>query len=124
MPVDPERLRQWAVNTGMLTHLVAAVMELSGPIEEKAVGFWSVGRRHLAGRFREFFLSIRHAPNALNAAMSYSSPVVLAVDGHGSWKESGIAAFLLPDVTSLVGDRLVLDFDYIEDALKVIRGMN
>jgi hypothetical protein len=117
VPVDPERLRQWAVNTGMLVHLVADVLEVSGPVEEKAGGFWSVGRRRLAGRFRDFFLSIRHAPNALNAAMSYSSPVVLAVDGHGEWKESGIAAFLLPDVASLLGDRIVLDLDYIEGAL-------
>ena len=36
---------------------------------------------------------------------------------HGAWKESGIATFLLPDVASLAGDRLVVDLDYIEDGL-------
>jgi hypothetical protein len=39
------------------------------------------------------------------------------VDGLGAWKESGIATFFLPDVVSLTGDRLVVDLDYIEDAL-------
>ena len=117
VPVDPERLRQWAVDAGTLARLIAAVTELSGPVEEKARGFWSLGRRRVAGRFREFCLAVRPGADALNSARTYSAPVVLAVDGHGAWKESGIATFFLPDVTSLAGDRLVLDLDYIEDAL-------
>jgi hypothetical protein len=48
---------------------------------------------------------------------TYSAPVVLAVDGRGPWKESGIATVFLPDVAFLAGDRLVVDLDYIEDAL-------
>ena len=117
VPVDPERLRQWAVDAAKLAHLAAAVLELSGPVEEKARGFWSLGRRRVAGRFREFCLAVRPGADALNSARSYSAPVVLAVDGVGAWKESGIATFFLPDVASLAGDRLVVDLDYIEDAL-------
>jgi len=117
VPVDPERLRQWAVDAGTLARLIAAVTELSGPVEEKARGFWYLGRRRVSGRFREFCLAVRPGADALNSARAYPAPVILAVDGLGAWKESGIAAFFLPDVASLSGDRLVLDLDYIEDAL-------
>jgi len=117
VPVDPERLRQWAVDAGTLARLIAAVTELSGPVEEKARGFWSLGRRRVAGRFREFCLAVRPGADALNSARTYAAPVVLAVDGIGAWEESGIATFFLPDVASLAGDRLVVDLDYIEDAL-------
>jgi len=117
VPIDPERLRQWAVDAGTLARLIAAVTELSGPVEEKTRGLWYLGRRHVAGRFREFCLAVRPGADALNSARTYSAPVVLAVDGIGAWKESGIATFFLPDVASLAGDRLVVDLDYIEDAL-------
>jgi hypothetical protein len=117
VPIDPERLRQWAVDAGTLARLIAAVTELSGPVEEKTRGFWYLGRRRIAGRFREFCLAVRPGADALNSARTYSTPVVLAADGHGAWMESGVAAFFLPDVASLSGDRLVVDLDYIEDAL-------
>jgi len=112
VPVDPERLRQWAVDAETLARLIAAVTELSRPVEEQARGFWSLGRRRVAGRFREFCLAVRPSADALNSARSYFAPVVLAVDGIGAWKESGIATFFLPDVASLAGDRLVVDLDY------------
>jgi hypothetical protein len=45
------------VNLPKLAESVAAGLELSGPVEPVlASGVWALGRRHLAGRFREFFL--------------------------------------------------------------------
>ena len=122
VPVAPERLRQWAVDTGTVARLIAAGMELSGGVEEKYGGLWWIGRRRLAGRFRDFFLAVKPASLAPDLALSYAAPVILAAHGHAEWKDSGIPAFLLPDVLSLASDRIVVDLNYIEDALPRERG--
>lgn len=56
-PVVHQRLRRWAVDLDSLAKVTREGLALigdSGPLVAGRV--WSLGRRHLAGRFRDFFL--------------------------------------------------------------------
>ncbi len=53
------RLRQWVVDGSVFAKSLAAAMALSGTVEEISAGrVWKLGRRRLAGRFRDVFLSM------------------------------------------------------------------
>ena len=57
--VPEERLRQWTVDVGALARQLAAAMELAGTVESVLLGrLWKLGRRRLAGRFRDLFLAV------------------------------------------------------------------
>jgi hypothetical protein len=59
-PVDPERLRRWAVNLDLAARLMRQALGLVGQFAPLVPGrVWSLGRRHLAGRFRVFFCAAR-----------------------------------------------------------------
>lgn len=120
--VDPERLRQWIADHGALARATAAGLGLSELIEEKPGGIWRLGRRRVAGRFREFMLASRIGADTLKSAVNYSAPVVLALDGSAARNDCGVAVFALAEVASFDGERLIVDLDYIEDALPRERG--
>jgi hypothetical protein len=78
--VDPEQLRQWRVNVPKLAELVSAALGLSGPVEPVlAHGLWALGRRHLAGRFREFFLAAGRCDYARPSLMQQADRIATAV---------------------------------------------
>jgi hypothetical protein len=63
------RLRQWIVDSGVMAKSLAAAMALSGTFEEVLAGrVWKLGRRRLAGRFRDVFLSM--APDGERAKIA------------------------------------------------------
>ncbi|MCL4395566.1 MAG: hypothetical protein M1482_12325, partial [Chloroflexi bacterium] len=92
-----------------------------------ANGLWALGRRHLAGRFREFFLAAGVCDYAMPALIQQAdriatavAPVLLVpnrVPKLESFAGGTMPAFSLAIVTSIDGDRLYLDVDFIEDAL-------
>jgi hypothetical protein len=55
--VEPSRLRQWRIDTGRLAELVALAVGLPGTVRPIDLGrLFHLGRRRLAGRFRDLFL--------------------------------------------------------------------
>ena len=125
--VDPERLRQWQVDIHRLAELVAATLGLSGPVESVSRGLWALGRRHLAGRVREFFLAAglngRDVPASIRQTDRIAAavaPVLLApnrLPRPESPDMGKLPAFSLANLMSLDGDGLHLDIDFLEDAL-------
>ncbi|MCZ2154742.1 MAG: hypothetical protein LC114_12715 [Bryobacterales bacterium] len=126
--VDAERLRQWVVDIPKLAALASAGLELSGPVEPVlSRGLWALGRRHLAGRFREFFLvagvhdynvpALVQQADRIAAAVS---PVLLVpnrVPRVENLASSKLSVFSLAGLASIEGERLHLDIDFLEDAL-------
>ena len=126
--VDPEHLRQWRIDIPKLAELVSAGLGMAGPVEPVlARGLWALGRRHLAGRFREFFLAAGVCDYVIPALIQQAdriatavSPVLLVpnrVPKPESLSGGKLPVFTLASVASLDGDRLHLDVDFIEDAL-------
>jgi len=62
--VPIERLRQWTVDIGALARQHAASMELAGTVDSVLPGrLWNLGRRRLAGRFRDVFFAVATSRN-------------------------------------------------------------
>jgi hypothetical protein len=54
--IDIDDMRQWLVDRQTLLRMLAAALEAAGHIEQMVPNrVWSLGRRHLGGRFRNFF---------------------------------------------------------------------
>jgi hypothetical protein len=116
--VIPDRLRRWLVDSDALAQLLASTLELRGPVEQRGASVWSLGRRVLAGRFRDFLLALGDSLEAaLQVAAGYAAPVLLVPDNCPGASLNGLPVFSLHDVSSLESGRLLLDLDYIEDAL-------
>lgn len=116
--LDPDRLRRWLVDPEALARLLAVALELAGPVEQRGTRVWSLGRRVLAGRFRDFLLALDDLGEAaLQVAAGYAAPVVLVPDSYRAAKLNGLPVFSLQNVASLDVGRLTFDLDYIEDAL-------
>lgn len=126
--VDADRLRQWVVDIPKLAELASAGLNLSGPVEPVlSRGLWALGRRHLAGRFREFFLvagvhdyNVPALVQQVDRIAAAVSPVLLVpnrVPRVESLAGGKLAVFSLAGLASIEEDRLHLDIDFIEDAL-------
>lgn len=125
-PVDPERLRRWVVDLDLTAQLIREGLGLIGPFAPLLPGR-SLGRRHLAGRFRDFFFVCGAArPDAsvlwerCRHIEDAPAPVVLvpARPPHGNaWRAKAAAVFRLLDVGTITEAGLDLDMAYIEDAL-------
>jgi hypothetical protein len=119
------RLRQWIVDGGVMAKSLAAAMALSGTVEEiLASRVWKLGRRRLAGRFRDVFLSMaaagEHARTADAAARHLTTKdgiLLLAQPPHKQEGLDRLAVFDMAEVVELDADGLTVDLDYIEDAL-------
>ncbi len=107
---------------------MSAGLGLTGHVEPVlARGLWALGRRHLAGRFREFFLAAGVGPYELPALIQQADRIATAVSPvmlvpirppkPENFVGGRLPAFSLAAVASLDGDRLHLDVDFIEDAL-------
>jgi hypothetical protein len=128
VPVDPERLRQWAVDLGRLADAIARSMDLSGSVEPLNGGrILALGRRHLKGRFREFFLmAAAHREDAAalvqctDRIANAISPVLMVPHGtppNREWGNPKTMVFDLSVLAAISEDGLQIDLDYIEDAL-------
>lgn len=119
------RLRQWVVDGSMTAKSLATAMALSGTVEVVLAGsVWKLGRRRLAGRFRDVFLSMagtsEHARIAEVAArhLTAKDGILLAGQPHlSSHGMDRLTVFDAAEVVELGTDGLTVDLDYIEDAL-------
>jgi hypothetical protein len=119
------RLRQWVVDGSVIAKSLAAAMSLSGTVEEILAGrVWRLGRRRLAGRFRDVFLSMagtsEHARIAEVAArhLTAKDGILLAAQPHlSSHGLDRLTTFDVAQVVELGGEGFAVDLDYIEDAL-------
>ncbi|MFN3324994.1 MAG: hypothetical protein ACK5AZ_15975 [Bryobacteraceae bacterium] len=119
------RLRQWVIDGGVMAERLAAAMVLSGTIEQVLAGkVWKLGRRRLAGRFRDVFLSMAAAGEQARIADAAARHLT-ARDGvllsgqpfHKEERLDRLTVFDLAEVVELGADGLTVDLDYIEDAL-------
>jgi hypothetical protein len=142
--VDIDDMRQWLVDRQTLVRMLAAALEAAGHIEQVVPNrVWSLGRRHLGGRFRDFFFVAGAARPDGPAVManadrigSVAAPVILVPSKpprHEQWKNPALSLFCLSQVAELGEGRLDLDLDYIEDTLprdraaspaKTVRGVS
>ena len=127
-PVNPERLRRWAIDLDLTAGELRDRLGLVGHLAPLLPGrVWSLGRRHLAGRFRDFFFicgatwpdthtlwdRCRHIEDA-------PSPVILVPTrppSGQSWRAKGAPVFRLAHVGGFTEFGLTLDLAYIEDAI-------
>jgi len=125
-PVNPVRLGRWAVDLDLIAGELRERLALVGQLAPLLSGrVWSLGRRHLAGRFRDFFFvcgatrpdahtlwdRCRHIEDA-------PSPVILVPTrppGGNSWRPKNAPVFRLADVGGFTESGLTLDLAYIED---------
>jgi hypothetical protein len=119
------RLRQWVIDGGVMAERLAAAMALSGAVEEILAGsMWKLGRRRLAGRFRDVFLSMaptgEHLRIADAAARHLTAKDGILLVAQPPRKLEGLDRLTVIDLAQVVElgtDGLVLDLDYIEDGL-------
>lgn len=142
--IDIDDIRQWQVDRQTLVRMLAAALEAAGQIEQIVPSrVWSLGRRHLGGRFRDFFFVAGAARPDGPAVMAHAdrignvaAPVLLVPSKpprHEQWTNAALPLFCLSQVAELGEGQLVLDLDYIEDALprdraaspaKAVRGVS
>jgi hypothetical protein len=126
--VDFDDMRQWLVDRPALARVLVRALEAAGYVQEIVPNrVWALGRRHLAGRFREFFLAVGmfrpDGPAMIEHAGrigSASSPVILVpskLPRGELWRDSALPLFCLSEIAILQEDRLTLDVAYIEGAL-------
>jgi hypothetical protein len=119
------RLRQWVIDGGVMAEKLAAAMALSGAVEEILAGsVWKLGRRRLAGRFRDVFLSMAatgdHSKIADAAARHLTAKDGILLVARPPRKLEGLDRLTVIDLAQVVdvsGDGLTVDLDYMEDAL-------
>ena len=125
--VPDERLRQWTVDVGALARRLAAAMKLAGTVESVLLGrLWKLGRRRLAGRFRDVFFALANSraeggiPEAAARRLNATHGILLAlgnlqrVEG---WSLPHFTVFDAKEITALTAGGLEVALDYIEDAL-------
>jgi len=127
-PVNTERLRRWAVDLDLITGELRDRLGLVGHLGPLLPGrVWSLGRRHLAGRFRDFFFvcgatwpDAHTLWNRCRQIEDAPSPVILVptrTPGDDSWRAKSAPVFRLADVGGFTDSGLTLDLAYIEDAV-------
>ncbi|MBI4905149.1 MAG: hypothetical protein HY820_16055 [Acidobacteria bacterium] len=123
VPIEPERLRRWAADLDLTALKLRETLGLIGGLSLLFPGrVWSLGRRHLAGRFRDFFLVCGAAREDAHAIwercrhiVDAPSPVILVPAR--SPQQKPWPAFRLADITAITEGGLTLDMDYIADAV-------
>lgn len=122
--VDPERLRQWVVDLEHVGESLARALDLAGAVEALDSGrIRSLGRRHLKGRFREFFLVTPGGAASLpriDRIATAISPVLLFPRGappQDDWGNPRAVALDLSLLASFTATGVEVDVDYIEDAV-------
>lgn len=122
--VEPQRLRQWRIDAGRLAEVVARALDLSGAVHTIDLGrLFHLGRRRLAGRFRDLFLvaddtaDLRGDFEKLLRYDGWTSGAVLVprADGCGAGVPSKLRVIDLGSTSQLNGEALTIDLDYIAD---------
>ncbi len=122
VPVDLERLRQWIVDLEQAGASIARALDLAGSVETFG-RVQSLGRRHLKGRFREFFLVMPCGTASvprIDRIATAISPVLLFPRGappQDDWGNPRAVALDLSLLSSFTAAGMQVDVDYIEDAL-------
>ncbi|MCC6392608.1 MAG: hypothetical protein IT167_18555 [Bryobacterales bacterium] len=126
--VEFDDMRQWLVDRHTLAAALNANLDLAGMTEPVVPDrIWALGRRQMAGRFREFFLvcgaNCRDAQvlgSGLKRILDATSAVVFVPDalprGEG-WKQPGITVLRLSQVAHVEGGALRVDTAFVEDIL-------
>jgi hypothetical protein len=128
LAVDFDDLRQWLVDRPVLARALAQSLELTGYLEQLVSDrVWALGRRHMAGRFREFFLlcgaNCRDAGMLLPGVqriLDTNAPVVFVPDAlprGQEWVTAGITVLRLAQIAWLGSGKLAVDTAFIEDVL-------
>jgi hypothetical protein len=122
-PVEPERLRRWAVDLDLTAHMVRETLCLVGGFSALVPGrVWGLGRRHLAGPSgtsswcavasradaHTLWARSRHIEDA-------PSPVILVPAWMPQQRREPV--FRLADIAAITDAGLTLDVDYIADAV-------
>ena len=123
VPVAPERLRRWAADLDLTARRLRDALALVGGFDQHIPGrVWGLGRRHLAGRFRDFFLvcgATRPDASALwdrcRHIADAPSPVILVPAF--SPRQRSEPSFRLTDIAAINDAGLTLDINYIADAV-------
>ncbi len=122
--IDAPRLRQWRIDAGRLAELTANALDLSGPMQSIELGrLWHLGRRRLAGRFRDVFIIAGDTNNLsgdFGKLLRYdgwtSGVVLMPCSGIlGSDVPSKLRVVDLSSVSHWAGEIFMVDLDYIED---------
>ena len=119
------RLRQWIINGSVMAEKLATAMALSGAVEEILAGsMWKLGRRRLAGRFRDVFLSMAatgdHLKIADAAARHLTAKDGILLVAQQPRKLEGLDRLTVIDLAQVVdvgADGITVDLDYMEDVL-------
>ncbi|BDC48880.1 hypothetical protein F183_A11960 [Bryobacterales bacterium F-183] len=127
--VSIERLRRWAIDLDAIAQATRRALGLIGNDSALLPGrVWFLGRRHVAGRFRDFFFVLGAARedehmlwDRCRQIEDAPSPVILVPSQTPS--ERRAPAFRLADLASITDDRIVVDLDYLGEALPSERGV-
>lgn len=121
--VSIERLRRWAIDLDAIAQAARRALGLIGNDSVLLPGrVWFLGRRHVSGRFRDFYFVVGAAREDAQTLWERCrqiedapSPVILVPSQTPSDRKS--PAFRLADLASITDDRIVMDLDYLGDAL-------
>lgn len=127
--VSIERLRRWAIDLDAIAKAARRALGLIGNDSVLLPGrVWFLGRRYVAGRFRDFFFVVGAAREDAHTLWDRCpqiedapSPVILVPSQTPSERKA--SAFRLADLVSITDDRIVVDLDYLGDALPSERGV-
>jgi hypothetical protein len=121
--VSIERLRRWAVDLDAIAQAARSALSLVGSDSVLLPGrAWFLGRRHVSGRFRDFFFVVGAARDDAHTLWDRCrqvedapSPVLLVPSQPPSERKA--PTFRLADIASITDDRIIVDLDYLGDAL-------
>jgi len=122
--IEPLRLRQWRIDAGRVAEVTARALDLSGPLQSIELGrLWHLGRRRLAGRFRDLFLVAGDTNNLGGDFMKllrydgWTSGVVLVPCSgiSGADVPTKLKVIDLSSVSQWADDTLIIDLDYMAD---------
>jgi hypothetical protein len=118
-----ERLRRWAIDLDAIGQAARRALSLVGNDSVLLPGrVWFLGRRHVSGRFRDFFFVVGAARDDAHTLWDRCRQVedapsrVLLVPSRPP-SERKAPTFRLADIASITDDRIIVDLDYLGDAL-------
>lgn len=121
--VSLECLRRWAIDLDAIAQALRREISLIGNDSVLLPGrVWFLGRRHLAGRFRDFFFIVGAACEDAHTLWDRCrqieqapSPVILVPSQVPTGRK--MPTFRLVDLAAITDDHIVVDLDYLADAL-------
>lgn len=121
--VSIERLRRWAIDLDATAQAIRHALGLIGNDSVLLPGrVWFLGRRHVAGRFRDFFFVVGGAREDAHTLWDRCrqiedapSPVILVPRQTPSERKA--PTFRLADLAFITDDQIAFDLDYLGDVL-------